>query len=324
MIAAAVFSPEPDACHRHAAGQRDDVLARPADFGAGHPSWWGQVAGAQRTLQRHRPARNPGTRPPIDRWLLVGNLVGDWARDHGDLSEGNPVTATMTWLIRISEPSSDALWPDSTRVALSAMVAPPLEIGAQRLRGHAQQDRVTPSSALVGSVVARIERSSAMPPVPAKLVWAVLTCVRPSGRRAQSRTSLPASASTFGQRGSPAPAPITATRSHRAAHPPPSSRVQPNHEALAGCLCERRAGVGLDYRGQTPHRRQELALFDADADTRERVVPAMSVDTITAFSRPGGRLGDRGDAGSGRHAGRPVRSVSPWLPTPRGQTIPIR
>ena len=86
MIAATEFSPMPDA-GRHAAGQRDDVLACTADLGADDVGVGvrAEILGGQRPLQRHRTT-GVGAGDDGGRGLLLGDLAGQVGPGH----DGHP------------------------------------------------------------------------------------------------------------------------------------------------------------------------------------------------------------------------------------------
>lgn len=121
-----------------------------------------------------------------------------------------PLTWAITWLIRISEPSSMPL-ARLTRVAPGSISG----VHCSRLArsfcdGTASNTVVTPSSASAASVVACTPGGSTTSARYSRLVRSVLISLATSGRRAQIRTSLPASASTLASAVPQAPAPITA------------------------------------------------------------------------------------------------------------------
>ena len=107
MIAAGRVLAQADA-GRHAARQRDDVLACAADLGADHVGVGvrPEVPGGQRALQGHRTT-GVGAGDDGGRGLFLGDLAGQVGPgDDGHPDGSAPVTWTTTWLIRINVSSS--------------------------------------------------------------------------------------------------------------------------------------------------------------------------------------------------------------------------
>ena len=146
-----------------------------------------------------------------------------------------------------------------------------------------------PSSASAGSLVARIDVGKLDVAEIVGVAVGGVDLVGQLGRRAHSVTSLPASASTLASAVPHAPAPITAastTASNLAWTPTGTSRER-HGQGRRACAAIRHApgadiGLVIAVKRLTAAKTRLAPVFSAA--TRENVVLAMLVDTITAAS----------------------------------------